>query len=65
MKTCVEPSSIVTGIETSIAFLQRPRTETRFGSISKVLGDTGELLAGQLEGVLAQVGSRSVDCCHL
>src|SRR5271154_5122127 len=36
MKTWVDPSSIVTGIETSIAFLQEPRTETRFESISKV-----------------------------
>ena len=52
---------MLTGIETSIAFLHSPRTEMRFGSISKVRADARELLAGQLEGVLAQVGRRC-DC---
>src|SRR3954451_23085687 len=37
LKTDVEPSSMLTGIETSIAFLHSPRTAMRFGSISKVV----------------------------
>src|SRR5687768_16254984 len=35
-KTVTEPSSIVTGIETSTDFLHRSRTLIRFGSIAKV-----------------------------
>src|SRR5919198_3069547 len=35
-KTCVEPSSIATGIETPTAFLHFSRILTRFGSIANV-----------------------------
>src|SRR5262249_37503784 len=37
LKGCVVPSSILTGTETSIAFLHSPSTATRFGSMAKVV----------------------------